>query len=87
MNNKQSIEIKYPVTAHHRVIVHAAMRDDEATHRAFTGFNLLEPPKIANMSAGGKYLSYSLSVTLVDAEEARRFDECFKLIPGLKLVL
>jgi len=83
----KATELKFPVVAHHRVIVNAAERDDAAMARLFDGFDLVEPIAEANASAGGKYISFGLSVRLRDREEMARFDAQLSHVPGLKMVL
>lgn len=80
-------ELKFPVVAHHRIIVTAAARDEAAMQRLFSGFDLVEPVTEANASAGGKYVSYGLSGRLKSREEMARLDEQIKLVSGLKMVL
>ena len=80
-------ELKYPVVAHHRIIVDASMRDDAQTAGLFRDFELTEPVTVGRMSSGGKYVSFGLSVRLADREETARLDERIKLVPGLKMVL
>ena len=82
-----SVELEFPVTAHHRLIVDAARRDDAATKAAFAGFELVEPVAESRSSAGGKYVSYSLSVRLKDREEMARLDAAIASVPGLKMCL
>ena len=82
-----SEELKFPVIAHHRIIVNAAGRDDGKTVELFKGFELIEPVAVSNTSSGGKYVSFGLSVRLKDREEMARLDEKIKLVPGLKMVL
>ena len=82
-----SVELKFPVVAHHRLIVDAARRDDAATVAAFAGFELVEPVAESRASAGGKYVSYSLSVRLKDREEMARLDASIAGVPGLKMCL
>ena len=82
-----SVELKFPVVAHHRLIVDAARRDDVATAAAFAGFELVEPVAESRASAGGKYVSYSLSVRLKDREEMARLDAAIAGVPGLKMCL
>lgn len=82
-----SEELKFPVVAHHRIIVNAAGRDDAKTKALFAGFDLVEPVAEGNTSSGGKYVSYGLSVRLKDREEMAKLDEQIKLVPGLKMVL
>ena len=79
-----SIELKFPVVAHHRLICDAARRDDAAT---FAGFELAEPVAESRASAGGKYVSYSLSVRLKDREEMARLDAAIAVVPGLRMCL
>lgn len=80
-------EIKFPVTAHHRIIVHAAQKDDAATAALFAAFDLVEPVALGNVSTGGKYATYALSVRLADRAEMDRLDATFAKVPGLKMVL
>ncbi len=82
-----SVELKFPVVAHHRLIVDAARRDDAAVAAAFAGFELVEPVAESRASAGGKYVSYSLSVRLKDREEMARLDASIAGVPGLKMCL
>ena len=82
-----SVELKFPVVAHHRLICDAARRDETAMKAAFAGFELVEPVAESRVSSGGKYVSYSLSVRLKDRAEMARFDEQLKQVPGLKMVL
>ena len=82
-----SVELKFPVVAHHRLIVDAMRRDDVATAAAFAGFELVEPVVESRTSAGGKYVSYSLSVRLEDREEMVRLDAAIAGVPGLKMCL
>ena len=82
-----SVELKFPVVAHHRLIVDAARRDDAATAAMFAGFELVEPVAESRASAGGKYISYSLSVRLKDRAEMARLDAAIVGVPGLKMCL
>ena len=82
-----SVELKFPVVAHHRLIVDAARRDDVATAAAFAGFELVEPVTESRASSGGKYVSYSLSVRLKDRAEMTRLDAAIAGVPGLKMCL
>ena len=77
----------FPVVAHHRLIVDAARRDDVATAAVFAGFELVEPVAESRASAGGKYVSYSLSARLKDREEMARLDAAIASVPGLKMCL
>lgn len=80
-------EIKFPVVAHHRVIVNAEAKDLDAMNRLFATFELTEPISEARASSSGKYASLTLSVRFHDATEMARFDEQLKSVPGLKMVL
>lgn len=83
----ESVELKFPVVAHHRLIVDATRRNDVATASAFEGFELVEPVAESRVSSGGKYSSYSLSVKLKDREEMARLDAAIAKVPGLKMCL
>jgi len=80
-------KLKFPVVAHHRIIVMADKRDHAAMVRLFSDFALVEPVAESRASSGGRYVSYGLSVRLADRSEMDRFDERLKLVPGLKMVL
>ena len=82
-----SVELKFPVVAHQRLIVEAAKRDDAATKAAFAGFDLVEPVAESRASAGGKYVAFALSVRLKDRGEMARFDAAVATVPGLKMCL
>lgn len=49
-----SVELKFPVVAHHRLIVDAARRDEAAMKAAFAGLELVEPVAESRASAGLK---------------------------------
>ena len=80
-------ELKFPVVAHHKVIVDASRRDDAATAAAFRGFDLVEPVVAGRASNGGKYVSYGVSVRLKDRAEMASLDEAIKAVPGIKMCL
>jgi len=80
-------KIKFPVVAHHRIIVNADARDEVAMRRLFEDFDLVEPLSEANSSAGGRYVSYGVSARFADAAEMARFDARLAQVPGLKMVL
>ena len=82
-----SVKLKFPAVAHHRLICDAARRDVAATAAVFAGFELVEPVAESRTSAGGKYVSYSLSVRLKDREEMARLDAAITGVPGLKMCL
>ena len=50
-----SEKLKFPVTAHYRIIVHSAEKDLETTQRLFEGFDLVEPVRDMRASSGGRY--------------------------------
>ena len=80
-------ELKFPVVAHHRVIVNVAEKDAAKMRELFADFDLVEPLVEARASSGGKYASFAVSVRFHDAAEMSRFDEKLELVPGLKMVL
>jgi len=80
-------ELKFPVVAHHRIIVCAESRDDAAMRRLFADFDLTAPVAETNSSVGGKYVSFGLSIRYADRTDMNRFDERLRLVPGLKMVL
>lgn len=81
------VELKFPVVAHHRLIIDAARRNDAATKAAFAGFELVEEVAESRASVGGKYVSYGLSVCLRDRGEMARLDAAIATVPGLKMCL
>ena len=86
------VELKFPVVAHHRLILlrqgcGGQVCDAEKLNAAFSVFELVEPVAESRASAGGKYVSYSLSVRLKDREEMARFDAAIAGVPGLKTCL
>lgn len=83
----KNAELKFPVVAHHRMIIVAAERDDAAIKACFDGFDLVEPVTEQNSSTGGKYVSYSVSVRLPDRATMERLDKAFASVPGLKMCL
>lgn len=80
-------ELQFPVVAHHRIIVDAAVRDDETARGLFAAFDLVEPLAVGRTSSGGKYVSYALSVRLKDRAEMACLDEAIKAVPGIKMCL
>lgn len=85
MNN--TLEIEFPVVAHHRLIVNAASKNEAATAALFEGFKLTEPVKEVNASSSGKYVSFSISVKLDSKEEMSDLDAAISHVPGLKMCL
>lgn len=86
------VELKFPVVAHHRLILlrqgcGGQVCDAEKLNAVFSVFELVEPVAESRASAGGKYVSYSLSVRLKDREEMARFDAAIAGVPGLKMCL
>ena len=80
-------ELKFPVVAHHRIIVTAELADEERARALFADFDLVEPFAVGRTSAGGKYVSYGLSVRLGDRSEMARLDEAITAVPGIKMCL
>lgn len=87
MESGAKVELKFPVVAHHRLIVEAARRDDAATKAAFAPFELVSPVAESHASSGGKYVAFALSVRLKDRAEMSRFDAALATVPGLKMCL
>lgn len=85
MNESQ--EIRFPVIAHHRLIVNAEAKDIAATKALFEGFDLTEDVREVNASASGKYVSFALSVKLSSREEMAKLDEAIARVPALKMCL
>ena len=86
------VELKFPVVAHHRLILlrqgcGELFCDADKLNAVFAGFELVEPVAESRASAGGKYVSYSLSVRLKDREEMARLDAAIASVPGLKMCL
>lgn len=81
------VELEFPVTAHHRMIVAAERRDDAATAALFADFDLVEPVAESRASAGGKYVAYALAVRLRDRDEMASLDAAIAKVPGLKMCL
>lgn len=81
------VELKFPVVTHHRLIIVAAERDDAAIKACFDDFDLVEPIAEQRASAGGKYISYGVSVRLPDRATMERLDKAFSAVPGLKMCL
>lgn len=80
-------KLKFPVVAHHRIIVEASRRNDAVAKSLFDGFDLVEPFAVGHLSSGGKYVVYNLSVRLADRAEMARVDEAIKAVPGVKMCL
>lgn len=80
-------KLKFPVVAHHRIIVEVSRRNDAVAKSLFDGFDLVEPFAVGHLSSGGKYVVYNLSVRLADRAEMARVDEAIKAVPGVKMCL
>ena len=80
-------ELKFPVLAHHRIIVNAEQKDEAFMQALFAGFDLAAPVAEAHASASGKFVSFNLSVRLKDREEMARLDAAIANVPGLKMCL
>lgn len=80
-------KLKFPVVAHHRIIVEVSRRNDAVAKSLFDRFDLVEPFAVGHLSSGGKYVVYNLSVRLADRAEMARVDEAIKAVPGVKMCL
>ena len=85
--NMPKVELKFPVVAHHRLVIETAKLDEAATQAAFAGFDLVEPVARSRASAGGKYVAYAVAVRLRDRDEMARVDAAIASVPGLKMCL
>lgn len=81
------VELKFPVVAHHRLIIEAAKLDEAATKSAFDSFDLVEPVAASRSSAGGKYVAYAVAVRIRDRAEMAKVDAAIASVPGLKMCL
>ena len=82
-------KLEYPVDWHYRIITENAAHPD-VVHRirqVLEDFKVANPLKIGNESAGGKYVSYLVTVTFPDRKFMEDISAAFNAIPGVKMVL
>jgi len=84
-NNKGNLE--FPVTVHFKII--GEVSDDLRTHLEIALWELrisdtLHPGRV---SAGGKYMTFNLSMTVHSAESLREIDARLRAVNGVKMVL
>lgn len=82
-------KLEYPVDWHYRIITENAAHPDvvRSIRQVLEEFKVANPLNIGNESAGGKYVSYLVTVTFPDRKFMEDISAAFNAIPGVKIVL
>jgi len=81
-------ELKFPVQWHHKIICDKTVTtayDDIVKILRSNGFN--DNPEAGSESAGGKYVSWRVSLTFNDRETMHRVGEQLHAVPGVKFLI
>lgn len=82
-------ELRYPVDWHFRIITENAAHPEvvRRLRLILADFNVTNPLNIGNESAGGKYVSYLVTVTFPDRKFMEDISAALNAVPGVKMVL
>jgi putative lipoic acid-binding regulatory protein len=80
-------ELAFPVEVHFRVIAFADAGTEAEVRAAAEHLGLGGALTPGNVSAGGKYHTFNLTVTVESAERMGEIDRAFRAVPGVKMVL
>lgn len=80
-------ELEFPVEVHFRVIAFADAETGERIRTVAEGLGLGAALQSGNVSAGGKYHTFQLSVVVEDLARMQAIDRAFREVPGVKMVL
>ena len=80
-------ELEFPVEVHFRVIAFADAGTETAVRAAAAELGVAEVLAPGNVSAGGKYQTFNLSLMVEDLPRMQEIDRVFRAVPGVKMVL
>jgi len=80
-------ELAFPVEVHFRVIAFADAGTEAEVQAAAEHLGLGGALTPGNVSAGGTYHTFNLTVTVESAERMGEIDRAFRAVPGVKMVL
>lgn len=80
-------QVKFPVVVHFKII--GEVSEDLRTHLeiALWELRIAETLHPGRLSAGGKYMTFNLSMTVHSAESLREIDARLRAVTGVKMVL
>ncbi|HMO05723.1 MAG TPA: DUF493 domain-containing protein [Kiritimatiellia bacterium] len=80
-------QVKFPVVVHFKII--GEVSEDLRTHLeiALWELRIAETLHPGRLSAGGKYMTFNLSMTVQSAESLREIDARLRAVTGVKMVL
>ncbi len=77
----------YPALHHFKVITDASVNCEENLKAVLSGHDVRIPPTRGKESAGGKYVSYDISVFVVTRAEHHAIHSGLKGVPGVKILI
>jgi len=80
-------QVKFPVVVHFKII--GEVSEDLRTHLeiALWELRIAETLHPGRLSAGGKYMTFNLSMTVQSAESLREIDARLRAVTGVRMVL
>ncbi len=80
-------EIEFPVDCHFKVIAEELNGIQSAIETALMNLGVSSPLPTGNRSAGGKYVTFNVTVRVGSREQMNQIDAELRKIPGVKMVL
>ncbi len=80
-------EVQYPAVFHFRVIADAPVPVTGALAELLGGYEVVGPLSEANLSSGGRYRSYGVSVRMASREQLQAFDGAVRALAGVRMLL
>lgn len=80
-------ELEFPLEWHGKIIAHDRADVPAEIGRVLRQFGVEQAATRGNISSGGKYVTYNVSVIFVDRAMMTRVTESLAAIPGVRMVI
>ena len=87
ISERKEPELVFPLLCHFRVIAENLDNMHFVIETVLLGLGVKSPVEKANISGGGKYISFNISTVVESREAMNRIDQELRLIQGVKMVL
>ena len=77
----------FPAECHFKIITHEGAGMADRLNAVLIAFDIQEMVAEGNRSAGGKYVTYNVSITIQTIERMREIDAAFRDVDGVRMVL
>ncbi len=77
----------FPAECHFKIIAEAERTVQPAIERALDEESMMVGVHRGHASAGGKYITFNVSMTIPDRDTMVRLDRAFRAIEGVRMVL